>query len=192
MIASLRGTVESVGEDQLVLEIGGVGLQVAVPLARLSAVPRLGEVIFLHTYLVVREDSLELFGFAEADSRRLFELLLSVGGIGPRLALATLAHMSPDAIRRAIAGDQPEAMTKVPGIGAKTAKKIVFELKDRLGEPGLEVTPPSETETEVVTVLTGLGYSLVEAQAAAQSIPDDAPENIEEQVRLALRYFAAP
>lgn len=192
MIATISGKVQSVGDDELVVDVGGVGLKAAVPLARLTTVPRIGESIFLHTYLAVRDDALELFGFGDPEARKLFELLLTVGGIGPRLALATLSHMAPESVRRSVASDQPEVLTKVPGIGRKTAEKIVFELKDRLGEPGLEVEAPSELDTEVVDVLTGLGYSLVEAQTAVQSIPEDAPEDIEERVRLALRYFASP
>ncbi len=192
MIASLQGKVQSIGEDQVVLEVGGVGLRVSVPMARLPKTPRVGESLFLFTHLVVREDSLDLYGFADAEGRHLFDMLMGVNGVGPRLALATLAHLSPDVIRRSVARDQPEVLTKVPGIGRKTGEKIVFDLKDRLGEEGFDVEPPSELDSEVVSVLTGLGYNLVEAQSAVQSIPDEAPESIEERVRLALRYFASP
>ncbi len=190
MISSLEGNVQSVGDDQLVVEVGGIGLQLAVPLARLDVVPRVGGKIFLHTYLNVREDALELYGFGDADQRRLFQLLLKVNGVGPRLAMATLAHMAPDAVRRAVASDQPELMTKVPGIGRKTAEKIVFDLKDEFERLEVEPEAATEMDTEVLDVLTGLGYSVVEAQAAVQSLPDDTPEDIEERVRVALRYFA--
>lgn len=190
MIWSLEGKVQHVGEDELVVDVGGVGLRLAVPLARLESVPHVGSSIFLHTHLVVREDALDLYGFGDADQRRLFQLLLTVGGVGPRLALVTLAHMSPDAVRRSIASDQPELLTRVPGIGRKTAEKIVFELKDEVEALGVEPEAPKGMDAEVLEVLTGLGYNLVEAQAAVQSLPDDAPEDIEERVRLALRYFA--
>lgn len=191
MIATLHGVIQAVGDNQLVLELGGIGLRVAVPLSRLESMPRLGDRIFLHTYLVVREDSLELFGFGEAETRRLFELLMGVSGVGPRLALATVSHLPGDAIRRAVGG-QPELLTRVPGVGRKTAEKIAFELKDKLGEPGLPIEPPSELDGEVLGVLTSLGYSLVEGQAAVQSLAEDAPEELEARVRLALRYFAKP
>lgn len=190
MISSLQGSVQSVGDDEIVLEVGGVGLRVAVPLARLESVPRVGSTIFLHTHLVVREDSLELYGFSDVDQRSLFRLLLKVSGVGPRLAMATLSHMAPAAVRRAVGSEQPDLLTTVPGIGRKTAEKIVFELKDEVGELQVEAEPPTEMDSEVLDVLTGLGYSLVEAQAAVQSLPDDAPDDIEERVRLALRYFA--
>lgn len=190
MISSLEGSVQSVGDDQLVVEVGGIGLQLAVPLARLDVVPRVGGKIFLHTYLNVREDALELYGFGDADQRRLFQLLLKVNGVGPRLAMATLAHMAPDAVRRAVATDQPELMTKVPGIGRKTAEKIVFDLKDEFERLDVEPEAATEMDTELLDVLTGLGYSVVEAQAAVQSLPDDTPDDMEERVRLALRYFA--
>jgi len=140
----------------------------------------------------VREDSLELFGFGDSDTRHLFTLLMGVGGVGPRLALATVSHMPADAIRRAVAGGQPELLTKVPGVGRKTAEKIAFELKDKLGLPGFELEPPSELDGDVLGVLTSLGYSLVEGQAAVQSLPEDAPEELEARLRMALRYFAKP
>ncbi len=190
MIWSVEGTVQHVGEDQLVVNVGGVGLRLSVPLARLEAVPRVGSSIFLHTHLAVREDALDLYGFGDADQRRMFQLLLTVGGVGPRLALVTLSHMAPDAVRRSIASDQPELLTRVPGIGRKTAEKIVFDLKDEVEAMGVEPEAPTEMDAEVLEVLTGLGYNLVEAQAAVQSLPEDAPEDIEERVRLALRYFA--
>lgn len=192
MIATIQGKVQSIADDEMIIEVGGVGIRVSVPLARLERVPHIGHDVFLYTHLVVREDALELYGFGESESRQLFEMLLKVGGVGPKLALATLSHLSPDAIRRSVGSDQAELLTKVPGIGRKTAEKIVFELKDRIGQPGMEAAPPSELDSELIEVLTGLGYSLVEAQAAVQSLPEDAAEEIEERVRLALRYFAGP
>jgi Holliday junction DNA helicase RuvA len=191
MIATVRGRVLSVGDDEVVVDVGGVGLQIGVPLARLADLPKIGGTIQLFTRLIVREDSLTLYGFDAPETRELFDQLIEVSGVGPRLALATLAHLAPDVLRQAIAGDQPEALAKVPGIGRKTAEKIVFHLKDRMGGDGGGGAALSGLDTEVLGVLANLGYSLVEAQAAIQSIPPDAPENIEERVRLALRYFAS-
>jgi Holliday junction DNA helicase RuvA len=190
MIATVRGRIQSVGTNELVVEVGGVGLQVGVPLARLSEPPKIGGTIQLFTRLIVREDSLTLYGFDTPETRELFEQLIEVSGVGPRLALATLSHLSPDVLRQAIARDQPEALAKVPGIGRKTAEKIVFHLKDRMLDAEGGAAAFSGLDTEVLGVLINLGYSLVEAQAAVQSVPQDAPEDLEARVRHALRYFA--
>jgi len=191
LIASLRGIVQHIGEDDIVVEVGGVGLRVAVPHSLLSDVV-LGKPLFLLTQLVVRESSLGLYGFGNADQRDLFNLLMQVSGVGPRLALAILSNLSVDVIKSAVVNDQSEVLTRVPGVGEKTADKIIFFLKDRLKAPLEEMGMPSGVDTEVLGVLTTLGYSLVEAQTAIQSIPDDASEDIEERVRLALSYFASP
>lgn len=190
MISSLRGLVLHIGDDSLVIEVGGVGFKVFVPTSVFEKM-EVGNVGFLYTHLVVREDALILFGFASEDQRKLFETLLTVQGIGPRLAISVLSFISPDNLRRAVSMDQPEALTRIPGVGKKTAEKIVFSLKDKfgtdlaLGEGG----PITDIDTEVVTALTALGYSVVESQAALQSIPKDAPKEIEERVRIALQYF---
>lgn len=192
MIASLRGVVQHIGDDELILEVGGVGLRVAVPRSVLQDMPEVGQPLFLLTHLVVRESSLSLFGFSTTEQKELFELLVQVRGIGPRLALAVLSHLSPDVLRSAVARDQPEVLARVPGVGRKTGQKIIFHLKDRLATPLEDIGVPSEVDTEVLSVLTELGYSLVEAQAALQFIPDSAPQEIEERVMFALKFFARP
>ncbi len=192
MIASLRGVVQHVGDDELILEVGGVGLRVAVPRSVLQDMPEVGQPLFLLTHLVVRESSLSLFGFSTTEQKELFELLIQVRGIGPRLALAVLSHLSPDVLRSAVARDQPEVLARVPGVGRKTGQKIIFHLKDRLVTTLEDIGVPSEVDTEVLSVLTELGYSLVEAQAALQFIPDSAPQEIEERVMFALKFFARP
>ena len=191
MIASLNGQIQDVSSDSLVVEVGGVGLQVFVP-NPLKDEARSGQHIHLHTYLVVRQDALMLYGFASRDERELFILLLGVNGVGPRLALATLSVLSPEAIRRAVFHDQPDVFSRVPGVGKKTGQKIVLQLQDRLPAlSGLErVAAISDVDGEVLGALTALGYSVVEAQAALQSIPRDAPEDIEARLRLALQYFS--
>lgn len=192
MIASLSGIIQELSEDELVVEIAGVGFRVAVPLNRLEAPVRIGKSIFLHTSLIVREDSLSLYGFPTAEERELFDLLLQVSGVGPRLALATLSHLAPETFRQAVSADQPGALAQVPGIGRKTAEKIIFHLKDRIGREFVEAAPASEADAEVVAVLTNLGYSVVEAQSAVRAIPENVEDQVEERVRAALRYFAAP
>jgi len=192
MITSIRGIVQQLGENEITLEVGGVGIQIDVPASVLSDPPLIGTVLFLQTHLAVKEDSLTLYGFSTTEERELFELLIRVSGVGPRLALATLSTLSPDAFRSAIASNQPEALARVPGIGKKTAEKIVFHLHDQLQAPGIADAPPSGVDTEVLAVLTSLGYSLVEAQAAVQSIGPDGPEDVEDRVKLALKFFATP
>lgn len=190
MIAILNGRVLEALSDSLVIGLGGLGLQVFAP-AQTRQRLRPGDEIFLHTYLVVRQDALTLYGFETHDERDLFVLLLGVDGIGPKSALAVLSALSPDAIRRAVFHEQPEVFTRVPGVGKKTAQKILLQLQDKIqAVSGIEMaTTYSDTDTEVVAALTALGYSVVEAQAALQSIPRDTPTDIETRLRAALQYF---
>jgi Holliday junction DNA helicase RuvA len=191
MIATVSGLIQEVLPDSLVVEVGGVGLQVYVP-ASVRDHLRAGESVALFTYLVVRQDLLALYGFETREGRQYFVLLLTVDGVGPRLALMVLSVLSPDAIRRAVFHEQPEVFTRVPGVGKKTAQKILLQLQDKIpGEAGLEpVAVISEVDGEVLGALVGLGYSVVEAQAALQSIPRDTPQDVETRLRLALQYFS--
>ena len=193
MIASLAGEVLEVHSDQVVIQVGGVGLQVFVP-APLRDHLRAGERVFLHTYLVVREDALSLYGFETREGRQFFALLLGVNGVGPRLALSILSTLNPEAIRRAVFHEQDEVFSRVPGIGKRTAQKILLHLQDRLPmEAGLQpVAAAIEVDGDLLSALTTLGYSVVEAQAAIQSIPRDAPQDEEARLRLALQYFIKP
>lgn len=196
MISSLRGTVLSISPpDSLVVEVGGVGLKVFVPASVFDSLDGVGRTVSLHTHLAVRENALTLYGFASEEQRALFELLLGVNGVGPRLAVGVLSALSPEMLRRAVAQEQPEVFDRVPGVGKRTAEKIVFHLKDKIGrELALGgVTAISDADTEIIAALTALGYSIVESQAALQSIPKDAPkDDVEARVRLALQYFARP
>jgi Holliday junction DNA helicase RuvA len=191
MIASLKGKVAQILNDSLVMELGGVGLQVYTP-AVVRQQARQGDDLFLYTYLVVRQDALTLFGFESLEEREFFLLLLEVNGIGPRLALAVLSVLSPDAIRRAVFHEQAEVFSRVPGVGKKTAHKILLQLQDRIS--AVSGIGPSEVitdlDTEVLDALTSLGYSVVEAQAALQSIPRDTAEDLEARLRQALQYFS--
>jgi Holliday junction DNA helicase RuvA len=191
MIAILNGRVLEIYPDSLVMGVGGVGLQVFVPSALRERL-RPGDELFLHTYLVVRQDALALFGFETREEREIFILLLGVDGIGPKSALAVLSSLSPDAVRRAVFHEQPEVFTRVPGIGKKTAQKILLQLQDRIPAlSGLEaIVPYSDIDAEVMDALTALGYSVVEAQAALQSIPRDTAPDLEARLRAALQYFA--
>lgn len=191
MIAILNGRVLEKYNDSLVVGMGGIGFQVFVPRVLRERL-RPGDEILLHTYLAVRQEALTLYGFESLEERQMFDLLLHVDGLGPRLALAILSTLSPQAIRQAVAQERAEMFTAVPGIGPKTARRIVLQLKDRLpAEAGLAAAAPfSEVDAEVLAALTSLGYSVVEAQMALQSIPREVPQEVEARLRAALQYFA--
>jgi Holliday junction DNA helicase RuvA len=187
MIASLRGNVQQTGDAWVVIDLGGMGIRVSVPVP-LAARARPGQTLALFTHLLVREDALALFGFETPDQLAFFELLLGVTGIGPKVALSLLSHFSTDALRQAVVRGAPDRLSGIPGVGKKTAEKIVFHLKDKLtGEAGIGATGWSESDTEVIAALTALGYSIVEAQTALQRIPADAPADAETRLRLALQ-----
>jgi Holliday junction DNA helicase RuvA len=191
VIASIQGIIGATGRDHVVIVTGGIGYKVFVPFPTLERLDGSGEV-FLFTTLIVREDSLTLFGFGTPSEREVFEILLTVNGVGPKLALAILSSLSLDSLRNAVVGERAEILSRVPGIGKKTAQKILIELKDKL-KLGLDTAPVSafdDLNSDVMDALVALGYSIVEAQTAIQSLPADAPPNVEDRVRLALQYFA--
>jgi holliday junction DNA helicase RuvA len=180
VISHLRGTVSGVAPDGAVIEIGGVGFSVQCTPGTLAAL-RPGETAHVSTALVVREDSLTLYGFGSDDERNVFELLQTASGVGPRLALAMLAVHSPDALRRAVATGDLGALTLVPGIGKKGAQRIVLELKDRLGAPGdipldgartVAAASPSWRE-QAQSGLVNLGWSARDAEQAVQAVAAD-------------------
>ena len=190
MIASLQGKVASTARDHVVLVTGGVGYKVFVPFPTLERIDTAGET-FLHTVLIVREDSMTLFGFGTTTEREIFEILLSVNGVGPKLALAILSTLSIDSLRNAVISERAEILTRVPGIGKKTAQKMLIELKDKM-KLGLDAGPVAMFEdinSDVMDALVALGYSIVEAQTAIQALPKDAPQDVEERIRMALQYF---
>ena len=191
MIAHLRGSIEFVGKDNLIINVGNVGLRVYVP-APARDVASVGKIVSLFTHLHIRENEWTLYGFPSQEELELFELLLGVSGVGARTALAVLGAASPEQLRSAIAHDQAEVLTRVPGIGPKIAKSIIFHLKDKVGiaTAGAPIAYLSDADTEVIAALTGLGYSIVEAQTALASLPRDASQDVEERIRLALNYFA--
>lgn len=189
MIAHLSGVVSAVGPDQAVVDVGGVGLAVSCTPSTLATL-RTGSAARLATSLVVREDSLTLYGFVDDDERSLFELLQTASGVGPRLAQAVLAIHRPAAIRRAVATSDVAALTQVPGIGKKGAERLLIDLKDRLGtgpDTGSSSVPEeSSTSTgepswrrSLMQALLGLGWNPREAEAAVQAVAPHAEERIE-------------
>lgn len=200
MIASVRGAVLAVRLDAAVVEVGGVGMRVQATPATLAHL-RVGQEATLHTSLVVREDSLTLFGFVDDDEREVFEVVQTVSGVGPRLALAMLAVHTPDGLRRAVAAGDLKALQRIPGIGTKGAQRIVLELKDRLGAPAPDavvgeadaaVPEPGDQRQQVVDALVGLGWNPKAAQDAVETARADAtgpvgPDDVPGLLRAALR-----
>lgn len=193
MIASLRGEIRVRGPDFLVVDVGGVGFRVQVPASALEELGDVGDTVRLYTHLHVRDDALALYGFPTPEQLELFEALLGVSGVGPRLALSLLSSTSADTLRLAIEQEDVELLTRVPGVGRKTASRLILELKGRIdltrvGLPGRAPVPPEQAE--LVEVLTSLGYTLAEAKEAIASLPEEARGMpLEERLRLALRYF---
>ena len=188
MIASLSGSVLKIEESSLVLQMGGVGVRVFVPRSVLEDVGGVGRQIHLHTHLIVRETELTLYGFETEEDLKLFETLLSVNGVGPKVALAILGTLSPELLKSAIMQEETVILQRVPGIGKKTAERIMFQLRDKLDFTAVSTSVPfvSDVDTDVIDFLTGLGFSIVEAQAALQKLPRSA-KTVDERVQLALQ-----
>jgi Holliday junction DNA helicase RuvA len=201
MIAHLNGLVAGVGLDGAVIEVGGVGLRVQCTPDTLATL-KPGEPARVATSLVVREDSLTLFGFGTDDERNVFELLQTASGIGPRLALAMLAVHSPDALRRAVTAEDIKTLTMVPGVGNKGAQRIILELKDRLGAPGDGAAGSGPAPArggaaswrdQVTTGLVNLGWSVRDAEAAISAVEADSPGQVPDvatALRAALRKLS--
>ena len=193
MISSLRGTVLHAESALVVIETGGVGLSVFVP-GDVAHTAVVGEQLQLHTSLIVREDSLTLFGFADEDERQMFELVQTASGVGPKLAQAMLAVHRPETLRRAVTGDDVRTLTTVPGIGQKGAQRIILELRDRIGPPGQPqatrtrgATSPGEWQSQVQAGLVGLGWSAKEADRAVAEVTPEAEQMTTPDVAALLR-----
>ncbi len=189
MIAYLRGEIIEKGDDFLLVDVNGVGYLAFAPLSFLDEI-RIGQSITVRTYLHVRETELTLFAFPNVEQLELFKTLLKVQGIGPKVALAILSTLSIDALKQAVAQNEAAILARVPGIGPKKAKHIVFQLKGKITAEDIfapAAVAISDDDGEVMAALTTLGYSIVEAQMALQNLPDTAKkEPVEEKIRLAL------
>ncbi|MDR6868570.1 Holliday junction DNA helicase RuvA [Microbacterium resistens] len=194
MISSLRGTVLSASADSIIVEVGGVGFTVAVP-ADVAHTAHLGEQLRLHTSLIVREDALSLFGFAAPEELEVFGHLLSVTGVGPKSALGVLSHLSVDQIAAAVAADDDAPFRRVSGIGPKTAKLIVVQLAGKLKAPSAAPVAAADLSTETVSqlvaALVGLGWSERVAAEAAERSAAEASETERASVSLLLRRTLA-
>lgn len=204
MLAYVKGQLEAVTEDGIVVENNGVGYGICVPLSVMSELPALGEEVKIYTYLHVREDVLKLFGFLTKDDLSIFKLLITVNGIGPKGALGILSAISPDDLRFAVLADDVKAISKAPGIGAKTAGKLILELKDKLKLEdafesrlaNMEDRQPvkggveGDILNEAVQALTALGYSGTEALKAVRKVSIGAETTVEELLKLSLKYIS--
>ncbi|MGH8989976.1 MAG: Holliday junction branch migration protein RuvA [Acidimicrobiia bacterium] len=190
MIGSLRGAVlERTTTGEVLVEVGGVGYRVAVPAGALVVLEP-GQPAFLFTHLLVREDALALYGFPDRDQRDTFEMLMAASGVGPKLALAILSVHSPATLRRAVAEGDLDALTLVPGVGKRTAQRLMIELAAKLVLPVLESGPdgPSHARGEVRAALDGLGYDPAEVREVLLRLPEDGP--VELMLRDALKLLA--
>jgi len=192
MITNIEGQVIEIATDNIVIDVSGIGFQLFVP-TYLPGRAQMGSRIQLFTYLSVREDNLSLYGFQTKEEREFFLLLLGVNGVGPKLALAGISTLNPETIRRAVFSEQADIFSQIPGIGKKTAQRILLHLSGKIKPlEGIEsISIFDDQDTEVLEALIGLGYSVVEAQTAIQAIPRDAPKDIETRIRLALQYFSS-
>jgi Holliday junction DNA helicase RuvA len=191
MIASIHGSLEVLGIDWAIINVGGIGFQVYLPTTTLSMLGNVGEEVRLHTHLHLREDGATLYGFTSTADLGLFQTLIGVTGLGPKLALAMLSTMDADKLSLAIATNSADLLTEIPGIGKKMANRLILELKEKIGA-GLTTTPTTERaqeNAEVLAALTALGYSVAEANRAVATLPPTTDLSLEEKIKLTLQYF---
>ena len=180
MIAFLEGRVADKLGPTLVLDVNGVGYEVLIPTSTLAKLPAIGKAARIHTRMVVRDDSMTLYGFATGDERELFDLLVTVTGVGPKVALSFLSVMSPEVLRRAIASGDVAALTVVPGVGKKVAQRVALDLKDKLGADVVVIDGPL---ADVREALLALGLSPQEASESMVALPAEPDRPVEELLR---------
>jgi Holliday junction DNA helicase RuvA len=191
MIASLQGVIDAISKDSMIVNVNGIGFKLSVPTSVLSELGVVGREIKLYTHMHVREDDLSLYGFGSLDELRLFETLISVSGLGPKTAMGMLSAMSADQLAMAIASGSVEMLTTIPGIGKKTADRLILELKDKVG--GVMISTPAgrvaQENADVVTALVSLGYTAQETARAVNALPTGQKLKLEEKIKLALQYL---
>ena len=191
MIGKLCGTLADKAPPQIVIDVGGVGYEVDVPMSTFYELPPVGEAVSLYTHMVVREDALLLYGFLTSTERRFFRLLLRVSGVGARMALGLLSGLSVDELRMAVYHQDYKRLIQVPGIGKKTAERLLLELRDRLEKMPIDTTIPlslAQESNDILNALTALGYSDKEALNAVRALPDRV--EVAEGIRQALQWLA--
>ena len=191
MIATLEGILESRGKDSLIINVGGIGFRVYVSGSTLSQLGAVKGKVSLYTHLHVREDNISLYGFASSDELALFKNLISVSGVGSKVALALLSALNPEQLVMAITSGDSDLISQAPGIGKKMASRLVVELRGKLEKEWKEVALPLAPESaDAIAALTGLGYSLTEATKAISRLPDSGELSLEEKIKMALQQMA--
>ena len=191
MIATLEGTLEYRGDDSIIINVGGIGFRVYVPASTLSQLGAVKGRVSLYTHLHVREDNISLYGFASSEELTLFKSLISVSGIGTKLALSLLSALNPEQLVMAITSGDIDLLSQTPGIGKKMASRLVVELRGKLEKDWREMALPLAPErADVIAALTGLGYSVTEAAKAISRLPDFEELSLEEKVKMALQQMA--
>lgn len=200
MIAFVKGNLADVESDRVIIDVGGIGYNVFVSSYTIGRLPLEGNVVKLYTYLNVKEDLMQLYGFLTKDELRIFKLLIGVNGIGPKGGLGILSYLTPDDLRFAVMANDVKAISAAPGIGKKTAEKLILELKDQLGTiettEAVDVerttgkfTPSKEMQTEAVQALVALGYGSTEALRAVTNVMTGQEESVEEILKKALKFL---
>ena len=193
MISSLNGKLQQLGSDFAIIDVGGIGFQVFMPTSTLSTLGSPGTEVKIFTHLHLREDNAALYGFSSSNELRLFQSLISVSGLGPRLALALLSAMDVEKLTIAIASGSVDILCQVSGVGKKIAERCILELKGKIGAEWLAAPAAAQLareNTDVLAALTGLGYSVAEATRAIAGLPAETKDlSLEEKVKLALQYF---
>jgi len=191
MIAAIEGILEYFGVDSIIVKVGGIGIQVYVPSSSLSKLGAAGDNVSLYTHLHLREDNVSLYGFTSSEELALFKNLISVSGVGPKVALSLLSSLAIEQLAMAITSGNAELISQAPGIGKKVASRIVIELRGKLEREWKEAALPLAPEdTDAIAALTSLGYSLREATQAISSLPNSSELSLEEKVKLALQQLA--
>lgn len=200
MISYIRGELASIGEDQIIVEVNGIGYGIFMAGQAMTMLPPVGNEVKIHTYLNVREDAMQLFGFLTKDDLKVFRLLIGVNGIGPKGGLNILSKMTPDDLRFAVLAGDVKAISAAPGIGKKTAEKLIIELKDKLSiddvlakeeeEPSaLQGGSGSDIQSEAVQALVALGYGSVESLKAVKKVTVTASMTVEELLKQSLKFM---
>ena len=191
MIAAVEGLLESCGPDSAVVRVGGISLQIFVPTSSLDKLPAAGGRVRFYTIMQVKEENLILYGFNSEEEREFFKLLNGVSGVGPKLAMTMLSHSTTEALASTILSGNAEALSRIPGVGQKTAARLALELKGKLekGWAGLATSAGGADNGEIVTALTALGYSAAEALRVVSILPWSPEMDLEEKIKLALRHL---